>query len=47
MPYPSSPESFDFIYSLGVLQHTPDVAGAFASLPQMLAKDGSLCARFL
>ncbi len=43
---PFSQESFDFIYSLGVLQHTPDVAGAFASLPPMLAKNGSLCVDF-
>jgi SAM-dependent methyltransferase len=34
---------FPFIYSLGVLQHTPDVAGAFAALPPMLAKGGKLC----
>jgi SAM-dependent methyltransferase len=35
--------SFAFIYSLGVLQHTPDVAKAFAALPPMLAKGGQLC----
>ncbi len=35
--------SFDFVYSLGVLQHTPDVAGAFAALPPMLREEGRLC----
>jgi len=30
---PFAPETFDFVYSLGVLQHTPDVAAAFAALP--------------
>jgi len=34
--------SFSFVYCLGVLQHTPDVAGAFAALPPMLASGGSL-----
>ncbi len=34
---------FDFVYSLGVLQHTPDVRGAFAALPIMLAKNGQMC----
>jgi SAM-dependent methyltransferase len=33
---PFAPGSFDFVYSLGVLQHTPDVARAFAALPPML-----------
>ena len=33
---------FPFIYSLGVLQHTPDVAGAFASLPPFLAPSGRI-----
>jgi 2-polyprenyl-3-methyl-5-hydroxy-6-metoxy-1,4-benzoquinol methylase len=35
--------SFDFVYSLGVLQHTPDVGSAFAALPPMLANGGQLC----
>jgi SAM-dependent methyltransferase len=35
--------SFPFIYSLGVLQHTPDVGAAFASLPPILADGGRLC----
>lgn len=40
---PFAPASFDFVYSLGVLQHTPDVAMAFAALPPMLAGGGRLC----
>lgn len=40
---PFAPGSFDFVYSLGVLQHTPDVAQAFASLPPMLREGGRLC----
>jgi len=39
-------ESFPFVYSLGVLQHTPDVAKAFAALPNMVALEGRLCADF-
>jgi SAM-dependent methyltransferase len=37
---------FPFVYSLGVLQHTPDVAKAFASLPPMVAPGGRFCADF-
>jgi SAM-dependent methyltransferase len=37
---------FPFVYSLGVLQHTPDVALAFAALPPLLARGGRLCADF-
>lgn len=40
---PFAPEAFDFIYSLGVLQHTPDVGAAFAALPPMVRPGGSLC----
>lgn len=36
-------ESFDFVYSLGVLQHTPDVQRAFASLVPMVVPGGRLC----
>ena len=36
-------ESFPFIYSLGVLQHTPDVEKSFAALPTMLQSGGQLC----
>lgn len=43
---PFTKGSFDFVYSLGVLQHTPDVAGAFAALPPMLQPGGRLCVDF-
>lgn len=43
---PFAEKSFAFVYSLGVLQHTPDVAGAFAALPHMLEDGGRLCADF-
>jgi SAM-dependent methyltransferase len=34
---------FPFVYSLGVLQHTPNVGRAFAALPPMVAGGGYLC----
>jgi SAM-dependent methyltransferase len=34
--------SFDFIYSIGVLHHTPDCRAAFMALPQYLAPSGSI-----
>ena len=37
---------FAFVYSLGVLQHTPDVAAAFAALPPMVQSGGRLCVDF-
>jgi hypothetical protein len=40
---PFAVQSFPFVYSLGVLQHTPDVARAFAALPPMLTTGGRLC----
>jgi 2-polyprenyl-3-methyl-5-hydroxy-6-metoxy-1,4-benzoquinol methylase len=40
---PFSPGSFPFVYSLGVLQHTPDVHAAFKGLPAMVASGGNLC----
>lgn len=43
---PFVPEFFPYVYSLGVLQHTPNVAGAFAALPPMLEAGGRLCADF-
>jgi 2-polyprenyl-3-methyl-5-hydroxy-6-metoxy-1,4-benzoquinol methylase len=44
---PFQPTSFSFVYSLGVLQHTPDVANAFAALPKMLQRPGGrLCVDF-
>jgi SAM-dependent methyltransferase len=39
---PFAPESFDFIYSLGVLHHTPDCAQAFRELPRYLKPGGNL-----
>jgi SAM-dependent methyltransferase len=43
---PFERESFPFVYSLGVLQHTPNVAKVFAALPPMVAGGGRLCADF-
>lgn len=43
---PFVPGTFSYVYSLGVLQHTPDVASAFAALPPMLEVGGALCADF-
>jgi len=40
---PFVPGSFDFVYSLGALQHSPDVARAFAALPRMLVPGGRIC----
>lgn len=40
---PFGPGEFPFVYSLGVLQHTPDVAAAFSALPPMVRKGGRLC----
>ena len=37
---------FDFVYSLGVLQHTPDVEKAFFELPKMLKSNGMFCIDF-
>lgn len=34
---------FPVVYSLGVLQHTPDVAKSFAALPPHVQKGGLLC----
>lgn len=43
---PFSRDTFAFVYSLGVLQHTPDVAAAFAALPPMVKSGGRLCVDF-
>lgn len=43
---PFAARTFQFVYSLGVLQHTPDVRRAFAALPPMLAGGGRLCVDF-
>lgn len=40
---PFSKGSFPFVYSLGVLQHTPDVKRAFEALPPMVTPGGRLC----
>lgn len=39
---PFAPESFDFIYSIGVLHHTSDCERAFKSLPPLLKAGGSI-----
>lgn len=43
---PLAKSFFPFAYSLGVLQHTPDVARAFASLPPVVGSGGRLCVDF-
>jgi 2-polyprenyl-3-methyl-5-hydroxy-6-metoxy-1,4-benzoquinol methylase len=43
---PFAPESFDLVYSLGVLQHTPDVKGAFLSLARFVKPAGRLVVDF-
>jgi SAM-dependent methyltransferase len=39
---PFAPESFDFIYSIGVLHHTPDCERAFKTLPGLLKPGGRI-----
>lgn len=39
---PFRPAQFDFIYCLGVLQHTPDVKRAFMKLPALLKEGGRI-----
>jgi SAM-dependent methyltransferase len=39
---PLKEAAFDYVYCLGVLQHTPDVRSAFMSLPPMLKPGGRL-----
>jgi len=39
---PFAPESFDCIYSLGVLHHTPDCETAFSNLPKYLKPAGTM-----
>tara|TARA_Y100001934_G_scaffold157730_1_gene188785 strand:- start:715 stop:1698 length:984 start_codon:yes stop_codon:yes gene_type:complete len=39
---PFKKNSFDLVYCLGVLQHTPDVEKAFKSLPSMVKESGFL-----
>lgn len=40
---PFATQSFPFVYSLGVLQHTPDVERAFRALPPLVSPGGRLC----
>lgn len=40
---PFREEFFDFVYSFGVLQHTPDVKSAFFSLAKKVKKNGKMC----
>ena len=39
---PFAPESFDYIYSLGVLHHTPNCEQAFKGLPRLLKPGGRI-----
>jgi SAM-dependent methyltransferase len=39
---PFKPESFDFVYSIGVLDHTPDCERAFKCLPPLLKPGGEI-----
>jgi SAM-dependent methyltransferase len=39
---PLQPETFDLIYSIGVLHHTPDTRAAFAELPKLLKPGGRI-----
>ena len=41
---PFRPGTFDGVYSLGVLQHTPNVCGAFKALAQQVGAGGTLVA---
>jgi SAM-dependent methyltransferase len=42
MELPFAPQSFDYIYSIGVLHHTPNCETAFKSLPQYLKPGGTI-----
>ena len=43
---PLAPASFDLVYCLGVLQHTPDVSGAFRALARYVKPGGLLVVDF-
>jgi SAM-dependent methyltransferase len=43
---PLRQQFFPFVYSLGVLQHTPDVAGALAALPPCASAGARICVDF-
>ncbi len=43
---PFAKGTFSFVYSLGVLQHTPDVKKAFLALPPTLTPNGNICVDF-
>lgn len=42
MNLPFADATFDFVYSLGVLHHTPDTRAAFSRLPRLLKPGGRL-----
>lgn len=42
MRLPFAGESFDFVYSMGVLHHTPDTRAAFLKLPPLLRPGGQI-----
>lgn len=39
---PFADESFDYIFSIGVLHHTPDCRAAFMALPRLLRRGGEI-----
>ena len=43
---PFRKESFDYVYSLGVLQHTPNVKKALCSIPYCIKPKGKICVDF-
>lgn len=40
--HPFKPNTFDFVYSHGVLHHTPDTKASFDNLPSLVKQDGCL-----